>query len=368
MKKVLTLMALGWVVMGVAGIGTPLSLCDYRSPETDLSSMHLCFHYRYFDDPETVSPDISSGRVALGYSRLVDSQSMGYSLAGTGEINLTDLQPTSGLGQAAGTLRFYLSEEMPYFAFGGLETSLATGRPQPGVEVRTGLGYGRFSDVTPLAKAFRIERKLLALEAIPHALTDEVLLAVAEEIGRQAEYETVDELVATVEGYIEEAAGVTLNARAILVIEEVILATGGARYCGGAVQAGIGYELIDPYGGKRDFVLVASADTAFAPEPGSQLLLRASFSGPFEIAEENTLTVSASYDYSVNGTTTLIAKYSLQRIKPFGLEATDTQSATLELAFNVGRADVAFQLALTKTADATGWSQDFVISAAMDLL
>ncbi len=367
MRKTLVLVVLGGLLVSMVCFGGPLSLCDYQSPETYLADMHLSFSYRYFDNPATVGTDVDSGRLALSYSQLADAPWMGYTFAGTGEITLTQLRPSGGLGQASGTLRFYMSEELPFFAFGGFETSMATGQLQMGLELRTGLGYGRFSDVTPLAKAFSIEEELLALDAIPSPLDDAVLLAVAEEIGRQAEYETIDDLVAAVEGPIEAATGVELDALAILTIEETILATGDERYCGWAVQAGIGYELLDPYAGERDFLLAVSTDAAFAPEPGSQFLLRASFSGPFEITEENTLSVTASYDYSVNETTSLLASYSLQRIKPAEKDATDSQSATLEVAFDVGEADVAVQLVVSKTADATDWSEDLVISAAMDL-
>jgi len=369
MRTTLALVVLGGLLASAVGFGGPLLLCDYRSPQTDLTDMHLGFNYRYFDDPATVETDVSSGRLALSFSRLVDAPGMGYTLAGSAEIALADLRPSSGLGQASGTLRFYMSEEMPCFAFGGFETSAATATEQPqiGLEVRTGFGYGRFSDVTPLAKAFTIEEELLDLEAIPDTLADDVLLAVAAEIGREAEYETIDDLVAAVEGLIEGAAGVELDAWSILAIEETILAVGDERYCGWAVQAGIGYELVDPYGGEQDFVIAASADAAFAPEPGSQLLLHASFSGPFEIVEENTLIVTASYDVAVNETASLIAGYTLQRVKPAQQEATDSQSATIEVAFDVGGADVAIQLVVSKTAEATDWSKEVVVSAAMDL-
>jgi len=369
MRKTLALGVLGGLLISAVSFGGPLLLCDYRSPQTDLTDMHLGFSYRYFDDPATVETDVSSGRLALTLSRLVDAPQMGYTLAGSAEFALADLKPKSGLGQASGTLRFYMGEELPYFAFGGLETSVATTAegPQIGLEVRTGLGYGRFSDVTPLAKAVTIGEALLDLDAIPEPLADDVLLAVAAEIGRRVEYETIDDLVAAVEGVIEGASGVELDAWSILAIEETILAAGDERYCGWAVQAGVGYELVDPYGGEQDFVVAASADAAVAPEPGSQLLLHASFSGPFDIVEENTLSVSASYDVAVNETASLIAGYTLQRVKPAGEEATDSQSAAIEVAFDVGGADVAIQLAVTKSADATDWTKEVVVSAAMDL-
>jgi hypothetical protein len=234
---------------------------------------------------------------------------MGFTLTGNGEVALTGFSVTGGLGQGAGTLRYYLGEETPFFGFGGVAGSLAMGQPQPGLALSAGLGYGRFNDVTPLAKAFKIQQDLVALEAITDRLPDEVLMAIATEIGRQIEYAELKDLVAAIETLIEDASGATLNARALLSIEDEILAAGDEKHCGWSVQGGIGYEIVDPFGGEKDILLTLSADAAFAPEPGSQLLFHASFFGPFDIIEENTLTATASYDYALSEDTTIIANY-----------------------------------------------------------
>ncbi|HCP31820.1 TPA: hypothetical protein DIT45_00965, partial [Candidatus Acetothermia bacterium] len=272
---------LGCLLVGLLAVAAPLSLCDYHTPETSLSDMDLSFNYRYFDDPATEGIDVSSGRVSLGYNQLYDSPAMGFTLAGNGEVSLTGFSVTGWLGQGSGTLRYYLTEDMPFFGFGGVEGSLATGQPQPGLALSAGLGYGRFNDVTPLAKAFRIQNDLFALEAITDKLPDDVLMAIAKEIGRQIEYAEMKELVAAIETLIEDASGATLNARALLSIEEEILTTGNEKYCGWSVQGGVGYEIIDPFGGEKDLLITLSADAAFAPEPGSQFLFHASFFGPF---------------------------------------------------------------------------------------
>jgi len=359
---------LGCLLMGLLAVAAPLSLCDYYTPETSLSDMNLSFNYRYFDDPATEGIDVSSGRVSVGYNRLYDSADMGFTLAGTGEVSLTGFSVTGGLGQGSGTLRYYLTEDMPFFGFGGVEGAFAKGQPQPGVALRAGVGYGRFNDVTPLAKAFRIQTDLLTLGAITDRLPDDVLMAIAKEIGRQIEYAEMKDLVAAIETLIEDASGATLNARALLSIEDEILATGDEKYCGWSVQGGVGYEIIDPFGGEKDLLITLSADAAFAPEPGSQLLFHASFFGPFNITEENTLAVTASYDYALSEDTTFIANYSLQRVQPLGQTAADSHSASLAIAFNLGGANVSLQIALTKGVGAVDWSKEITISATMDLL
>ena len=353
------------VVLG--GIGLAQSLCSYQTPETQLEDLSISFYYRHYDDPETPGVDISSGRLFLNYNSLYDSPQLGYSLTGVGELNLAGFGFAGLAGQGSATVRRYLAEGAPYFAFGGLESSWSSGFSQPGVEVRAGLGYGHFTDVTPMAKAVRIEGKLLAMNAIPASFPEGLLEEVARTIGAAAEYESTSELVAALENLIEEATSVTLDAKALLAIEDIVTEAGDRRYCGYAVQLGVGYELLDPRGEARDFLLTLSADGALAPEPGSQLLLRASLSGPYNIMEQYTLVLTASYDYQLNDTTTFSAEYSLRQVKPLGQVPAGDQSAAFQLSLNLGLADVSLQVTFSKVAEASGWTQDLLISVGIDL-
>jgi len=354
------------LLLGVGFVAAAFGLCDYRSPETAMTDARLTFAYRYFDDAATPSVDVNAGRIGITYDTLFDSADIGFSIVGTAEVGLVDFVPTGWLGQGAGTFRYYLTDDMPLFGFGGVDGSASPGTL--GLEVRAGVGYGRFSDVTPLAKAFDIQKELLDLDAIPAKLPNDVLMSIAEIIGRRIEYETMQALVADIETAIEGASGVQLGARALLTIEEVVLRTGDQRRCGWAVQGGIGYELIDPTGGDRDLVLTFSADAAFTSRPEDQLLLRASFSGPFDIVDQNKLTLNGTYVFAYSDDGTITAAYALQRVKPAGVDAVTSQSASLGISFDIGGADVVLQVSLSRAAAAPGWSIDVSISAAMDLL
>lgn len=359
---------LGMLLIGVVAFGAPLSLCNYHSPQTSLTDLKLSMSYRYFDDPATAGVDVNSGKVALDYSQLFDSEDYGFSLSGSGSIDLDDFAIVAGLGQGSGTFRYYLSSDMPIFGFGGANTSYSLGQVKPALSVSAGVGYGRFSDVTPLAKAVTIQKDLLALGAISDPLSDDTLMAVAKEIGKKVEYKTIKDLVAAIEPIIEGDAGVTLDARALLTVEDDILATGDQASCGWALQAGLGYEVSDPYGGAQDVLLTISGDASLAPAPGSQLTLHATLYGPFDIASENTLNVTSSYEYALKEDVSLIINYQLQRVQPRGGSVTDSQSVTASVAFNIGKADVALQAGLSKGVGATGWSKELTISAGMDLL
>jgi hypothetical protein len=358
----------GVLLLSVGVAAFSLSICDYQSPETSLTDAGLSFTYRYYDDAATAGVDVNSGRLAADYEQLYASPSYGFTINGSAELALDSFMPTGWLGQGGATFRYYPFDESLAFAFGDVQASLATGQPRPGVEVRFGAGLGRFSDVTPMAKTLLIQRQLMNTGAIPGRLSDDVLMAIARIIGRAVEYDTTKELVADIDTLVASGAGVTLDARSTLTIEEIVLATGDKRQCGWALQVGVGYELVDPFGNPQNVVVAATADAAVASGPDDQMKFHASFSGPFDLMNENTLSAVASYEYSLSEDATVSASYSLQRVKPAGVVATMTHSAGLTLGLNVSGVDVLLQFAATRDPGDPGWSYDISISAAMELL
>lgn len=363
------------VALGAWGAAGAVALCDYRPPETNLTSLWLSGTYRYFEDPTTPGVDVNAGRASLTLNRVSDSPGFGWSLTGLGELGFAGLSLSGISAQGAGTARYYFVSGEPYFGFAGLTGNYATGQPQPGLTLSVGAGYGRFADVTPLAKAFRIQKLLLDRKVLTQGLPDDVLLAVGKEIGRWAEYaagktpaDAAKDLAAAVVVLIQGATRATVDPRTVLAIEDVILATGDERYCGWAVQAGLGYELLDPAGGTRDLVLTLAADAAFAPTPEAQLLLRAAAVGPFDIANEHTLSFTASYEQELGPTAALQGKVLFQRQKRPGQDPADSVTASGQLAFTWGKAQIGIGLALTKVPGAPGWSVDVSLSLAMKVL
>ncbi len=367
MKKFAFLgLALLWGSLWV--MGGPLTLCDYKAPKTSLTSLTLAGAYRYFDDPATPEVDVNAGRLGLNLGRFYDRGDYGYTTSALGELGFSGLSLSHLAGQAATTHRFYFQPEGDFFGFVGAETSLATGQPQLGLRVNAGAGYGRFSDVTPLAKAFRIQRMLLERKAIAAALPEDTLLAIAQEIGRRIEYAEVKDLVAAVVQLIETAARTKLDARTVLMIEDEILAEGKDRYCGWAIQAGMGYEVMDPYGGPRDMLITASADWAWAPQMDSQLRLQASLAGPFDIANEHLAVATLTYEGVMGAGILVWTQAVAQWEKRTGEEGRWAASATVQLSFALGLANVGVSLTVSKPFDRADWSRDISISFTMKLL
>ncbi len=347
--------------------GSALSLCDYISPTTSISRLRLSFTYRYFDNAMTDVVDVSAGRSRLDYSSLYDSANLGYSLSASGELALSALRVSSGTARSSGTIRHYFGAEAPLFAFAGLSASFDSVRPSPALEVTTGLGYGRFSDVTPLAKAMRIESTLLHRGALPAALDSQTVMTLAREVGRRDEYPTVDDLVEVLVSAVQDAANVRLEARTVLAIEDIVLATGEDRYCGWATQAGLSYEVLDPREGPQDLLLSASASLALPPTPESQIVFEARLTGPIDIGAQHTATLSASYEYSARGLD-VNAALLLTREKLPEEEPEDSASASLEVSFPVGGANVGVQLAVSKAAEAARASTDLSVTVMWRLL
>jgi hypothetical protein len=356
------------LVVLAAAAASAQSLCSYRSPESSMVEARLTFAYRYYDDAATPIVDVNSGRLAVAYDQLFDSPNSGFTLVGAADLALSGFVPTAWLGQGALTYRLYPWSEGVFFLFGGLEAAASTGLPQPGLDARAGLGLGRFTDVTPLAKAKRIGAALVSLGAIPSGLSGDVVLAVAGMIGRAGEYPSPRELVADIEAIVEFDAGVQLDARALLTIEDLVLSTGMERRCGWTVQAGVGYELLDPYGGAQSAVFASSADTAFASSPSDQFLFHVSFSGPFDLLDENSLVGSASYVVDLGKGQAVTTGYKLSRIKPSGVPATTTHQASLGLVFSLSRGSLGLQASVSHRTGEPGWSIDVSMSAALELL
>ncbi len=105
MKRMALFLGVIGLVLGLGVSVVALSACSYVSPETSLQSLGMSMSYRYFDDFGTLEVDSSGGRAALDYNRLFDSPDFGYTLTSNAEILLVNLLPTSGSGDAAGTIR-----------------------------------------------------------------------------------------------------------------------------------------------------------------------------------------------------------------------------------------------------------------------
>jgi hypothetical protein len=369
MRKVLALLIAGVLLGGLAAGGLAVPLCSYTPPESRYGALDLGFSYRSFDDQYRDNrSNTIGGSFVLDFMNLFDSASYGYNARANARLSYNQGEMSySGLG--TGNYQLYW-EKGDIFGFGGAVLRLSSAYRAPGVNIITGSGYGRFRDVTPLAKAMRIGGMLLEMKSLKGPLPDEALLAIAQEIGRQVEYEKLEQLVQKVAELIEKtglvAAG-KLGAVELLRIEEAIKAAGDKRLCGWDIRAGLGYEVSDPLGGPPDFLTRAELNYATAPSLDSQLLAKLELNSSFEFMENYSISGLVSYSQRVSPTLSYTASYAFLRLQQPGAapQPLDIHALELKLLFTGGAGwSLTADLSLQRASDYEDWVKEFSLSAS----
>ena len=370
MRRCFVFVLLALFTMTWAGMAIPL--CDYRSPKTDLSDLTLNFSYQYHNDPYGLETrDISQGQFGVDYVQLFDTPEYGFDLsfANTLTVSAEDLS-TYGIS-ADGNYKRYFSIEENFFAYAGASLRSSSSFQKLGLSFNLGVGVGRFTDVTPLAKATRINDYLVSRGSLTDDLHSVDLHVLAREIGSTASYELRAALLAVIQEVIETSGLVRLGGLDALDISEItrfIQEEGFSRYCGWDLKIGLGYELIDPSGGDNDLLFSGGFDYALATTPKAQFLLTGSFAGPPDILMTHRADFTSSYDYFISNFLSTNATYNWVR-ETWSGESTDTHRVSLELVLSpVDTASVVAGVFLEYRPYFLEWSVDVHLSIQMDLL
>jgi hypothetical protein len=290
----------------------PLSPCDYTPAESFLTQLSVQGSFQMYDDPYRDDRESTfTGVIQTDFSRLSDSERFGYRAEVKGR---TALSP-SGLDPqvtGSGSFKRYLQGDL--FAVGVIDAQLA-GQSPPSVNLTGGLGWGRFRDVTPLAKAIRIHDTLLDQGALLGPLDWETLRAMAQEIGRPGQ--SLGDTLAQIEQLIEAvglAAGGDLGARALLQIEQILKAREEARLCGRELQASVGLELSSRDWPDLSEALALHGRYAQVPDPVSQWTVSAQWiSGLVAPLERYSLQLTVSYGRRLRENWRVRGGYSFMR-------------------------------------------------------
>lgn len=352
--------------------GAAIPLCDYRSPKTDLSDLTLNFAYQYHNDPyglETL--DVSQGQFGIDYVRLFDIPEYGFDLSFENAMIISDQDLSSYEITADGNYKRYFSTGNDPFAYAGASVRSSSSFQKLGLSFNLGVGTGRFTDVTPLAKATRISDYLESRGSLTNQLHAVDLQILALEIGSAASYESRAALLAVIQEVIENSGLVRLGGLDALDISEItrfIQEEGFSRYCGWDLKIGLGYELLDPSGGGNDLLFSGAFNYALATTPKAQFLVQGSFSGPPDIMTTNRVDLTGAYDYFISNFLSANATYNFSRETWVG-EPTDTHRMSLEFVLSpVDTANVVAGIFLEYRPYYLEWSVDVQLSIQMDLL
>jgi len=360
------------VVLAVGQAAFSIPLCDYRSPLTDLSSLTLSFAYQYHNDPYGLEDhDVNAGQFGIDYIRLYDSPNYGFDIELQNDMIVATVDPSSYSTIADGDFKRYFTTDTDYFAYAGASARSSSSFQALGLSFDLGIGYGRFTDVTPLAKAVRIDEYLYRRGSLTDHLHDLDLQILALEIGSASSYDSPADLLAVVQEIIESSGFVKIGGLDALDISEItrlIQEEGFSRYCGSNLKVGLGYELLDPSGGGNDLLIAGSFNYAFTTTPKVQFLVQGSFSGPPEITETNRIDLTAQYDYLISDFLSLTSTYDFSR-ETWGGEPTDIHRLALSLVLTpLETADVVLGVLLEHRPYYLEWNVDINLSIKMDLL
>ncbi len=353
-------------------MGLAVPLCEYQSPLTDLSSLVLSFAYQYHNDPYGLEDfDLSDGLLRTEYVRLYDTPEFGFDVSFENEILISTVNTSEFSTVADGNYKRYFSSEDAYFAYAGASARSSSSFETIGLSFNAGLGYGRFTDVTPLAKAVRIDSYLVrrgSLTAHLHAVDQQII---AREIGSAASYESLADLLAVVQDIIEGSGLVRSSGLDALDISEItrfIQEKGFSRYCGWDLKFGLGVAILDPSGAVDDLLITGAFNYAFTTTPQVQFLVQGSFSGPADLLETNRIDVTVGYDFLIADFLNLSAAYDFSR-ETWASAPTDIHSLTLDLQLTpVDTAAVVLGISLEHRPYYTEWNIDVQLSIQMDLL
>ena len=345
------------------------SLCGFEMPESIISAADLGISYRHLYNGRTDAVEASSGWLIARVEKLYDSPDFGYTMWANTQLGLENLLATSWTVSASMSYRYYFARDLPLFAYAGVRTDASTDLLQPGSEIRSGLGIGRFRDVTPLVKAHRIVDQLLRAGGLARALPSRDLLRIAEAIAAEETYDSFEAYVTSVSELLGSIAQSDLSSSDVLLIRSQLEDGAGERYCGAILQGGVGYELVDPYKGTQDTLYVLSGDVGRALAPDAQIRCRLSLSGvTWDFLGENTSSLEVLYDAALPEAKAVRAAYSVQRIASPQFEDVTSQRASVEYRLGMGGADLILGVVLTHVSGDDEWSVDVSVSLGVDLL
>lgn len=318
------------LVLLVPSLALAISLCQYTQPITTVTTSSLQLNGRYLDDEYLDDRgNVLSLTLAGNFLRYYDAPDFGYGVKASFSHSTAEGERTL-VGAASADFRFY-APETALFAFGRVNSNWVGLTPT--VAVVLGIGYGRLQDVTPLVKAVRINDKLIQDKVLTAALPDDVLLAIAQEIGKRQEYPSLEDLVIKVVELIEASGAVPgkLGAEAVLAIRQIITAVGDTRLCGFSLSTGVGYKVLDP-AGQQDLVLFEAAEYAMPWSVDTQLYLRGDVTSTLNFSSY-VMQVTASLVHKLTSTATLSGNFSFSRALPAGGTPVDSQALDVALSF-----------------------------------
>ncbi|MBI1744313.1 hypothetical protein HYR54_14775 [Candidatus Acetothermia bacterium] len=305
--------ASGLVILLIVSVNQAIAVppCAFTPAQSHFAQLNLQGDAQFFRSEYNDNRSSSiTGKVETNFKRLFDSELFGYQLDTKGNVALT---PTGLDYQTIGTgslKRFFQSD---FFWLGAIDLTVDSKNPFK-IDLTLGAGLGRFRDVTPLAKAIRIQNALLDQNSLQGPLTDLTLQEMAQELGHQGV--SLNQQIEKLEKIIENtglAAGGNLSASALLRVEEIIRSQEEARLCGWDIAASVGGEVSNTGASLLNEAFVINWNYALVPDPVSQWTSSARLRTGLKLLDSYSLQASAVYGRRLSETSRVRASYEFKR-------------------------------------------------------
>lgn len=392
-SKVVALAWVPWLLVAALGNAVhaqQFDLCDYSPPQSFFIDLGGTVNLRAINNPGQQNT-LFNGTAKADWVSLFDSPNFGTSADGNLNLDFADAARNTLNASLNGKL--FIPESNVFF-FGGVDLQGIRAIVPNNFSLLAGLGYGRFRDVTAIAKAIEIQTQLVRFgKFTPTArLREDEIKQMATLIDQYTANQPLSELINAIQRLLttfdeqrktpnpnNRLMTDPLGANSLLAIQNILQDPSATKFCGLETSWGLG-----PNSSGReqifDLLIRFAFRYALAPTPRSQLILdtKFSFSEPNFRLGTFFLDSQAVYSYRLSNFLELQGRYAFLRSSAHDKPSIDIQVLNVALAFknlSVGPIPMVGPVSLnllidldwSKASGTLGWSRSININLGYEI-
>ncbi len=320
----LPLLVTMFLVIAIGSRAQNLLITDYYTPVSTAGSFLIGANYNFSTEGGRVITN--RGDIGLSYSKFYESQPYARYLDLTWSASKTERGNYFNVDLTWRGKR-YLPRGGLFFGSSTFHSLYLKGYERPSLDVTLGIGIGRFINVTPLAKAVRIEDFLLSSGQLYDDLPAETMIELGHIIERQREYQALygesykrmwyDDMEKAIQqsGMLKSKR---ISAASILRMDDVLFRERFSdRFYGGDITLGIKAELVTSRSSLARSALAADITARYSyplswrSQINERLTVNTPLSGGF--FKSYSLSLSSNFSYELTNRVDFTIRHLLSR-------------------------------------------------------